>query len=138
MPVTFSFDLDNDRISDPNDRTRIQMAFLRLGWEHVGGSSWRYPSLDAEHASEDWFNHVIPALMYFRSIVEHGGLVVTRYSLESHSSAAYREGAKVVGAPIESAAVVKMYDPQKKEGHSDKLSEDRLRAFISAAAKSLE
>ena len=73
MPITVSFDIETDSIQDANDRTRIQVCFLRLCWEHIGGSSWRYPSLGAQPASEDWFNHVIPALMYFRSIVEHSG-----------------------------------------------------------------
>jgi hypothetical protein len=138
MPVTFSFDFEQNSVKDSNDRTRIQLAFLRLGWEHVGGSSWRYPALDAAYPSEDWFNHVIPALMYFRSIVEHSGIVVTRYALDSHSPAAYRSGNPAIGAVIEPSASVKMYEPPLEEGVKAKLSEDRLRKFISDSAKSLQ
>lgn len=137
MPVTFSFDVEQDSIKDRNDRTRIQMAFARLGWEHVGGSSWRYPALDADHPSEDWFNHIIPALMYFRSIVEHSGMVVTRYSLDAHSGAAYRSGDPGIGAAISSAVTLKTYEPGHKEEHKAKLSDERLRKFIADAANSL-
>ena len=93
MPVTFSFDIEQASIQDANDRTRIQLAFLRFGWEHIGGSSWRYPELGTqEHPSEDWFNHVIPALMYFRAIVEHSGMNVSKMTLDAHSEAGYRDG----------------------------------------------
>ncbi|QNP59450.1 hypothetical protein [Paenacidovorax monticola] len=138
MPITFSFDVETNSVKDPNDRTRVQMAFLRLGWEHVGGSSWRYPAIDADHHSEDWFNHVVPALMYFRSMAEHAGWVVTRYSLDAHSAAVFRGGAPALGAPIKSSAALEMYAPGQKDGQADKLSEARLRKFIEDSATALD
>ncbi len=136
MPITLSFDIEQASVQDPNDRTRIQIAFLRLGWEHIGGSSWRYPRIGAEYESEDWFNHVVPALMYFRSIVEHSGMTVTRFTLDAHSEAGYRN-TPTAGAPIHQADKIQMYDTDLAPEHEAKLSEERLRQFVSAAASSL-
>jgi hypothetical protein len=138
MPITFSFDIEESTVKDTNDRTRIQLAFLRLGWEQVGGSSWRYPCLGASHPSEDWFNHVVPALMYFRALVEHAGIKVTRYALDAHSAAAYKNGSAPIGSAILSAQSVVGYPPQLDASHEAKLSEARLKQFIEDAAKSLK
>jgi hypothetical protein len=140
MPVTFSFDIEQASIGDPNDRTRIQLAFLRFGWEHIGGSSWRYPELTAQgHPSEDWFNHVVPALMYFRAIVEHSGMNVTKMTLDAHSEAGYRSGgaAPAVGQRIQPAATIQMYPPNLGPGTEVILSEARLREFVRDTADSL-
>ncbi len=137
MPVTFNFDVEQASILDANDRTRIQVAFLRLGWEHIGGSAWRYPRIDADPISEDWMNHVIPALMYFRSLVEHSGMVVTKFSLDAHSEAAFKGGNPDIGPRIDAGGAIRMYDTGLAEDHAIKLSEDRLRKFIADAAASL-
>jgi hypothetical protein len=142
MPITFSFDLDNNDINDPNDRTRIQVAFLRFGWEHIGGSSWRYPSLESSAETlEDWFNHVIPALMYFRSIAEHGQLTVTKFSLDAHSETGYKSttiGGGIRGSAILTAAAIPMFPPNLTPPREAILSEERLREFFASAADSLE
>ena len=65
MPVTITFDIEDASVQDVNDRGRIYASFQRFGWENIGGSAWRYPALGSQNISEDWFNHVIPALMYF-------------------------------------------------------------------------
>src|SRR5580658_7868405 len=107
MPIVFTYDADTATI-DNNDRTRIRLAFRRLGWEHIGGSAFRYPTLDAgDHPSEDWFNHVIPAPMFFRAIVEKRGVTVPRFTIEAHSSG----GSGAAGADIEAAAAIDYYDP---------------------------
>lgn len=133
MPITFTFDIEEDSIKDSNDRTRITLCFKRLGWESIGGSSWRYPALEpgGQHASEDWFNHVIPALMYFRSLVEHSGMNVTQYTLDAHSEAGFR-GNSNAGSPILFSQFIKMYDVD-----SSTLSEKRLRDFIKHSADAL-
>lgn len=63
MPIVLSFDIEN---APQNVHARIQSAFERLGWQNLGGSSYRYPRLHSDPIAEDWFNHVIPALMVFR------------------------------------------------------------------------
>ncbi|WP_134943481.1 hypothetical protein [Pseudomonas syringae] len=134
MPVTITFDIEDASVKDVNDRGRIYAAFQRLGWENIGGSAWRYPALGTANVSEDWFNHVIPALMYFRSVTEHAGINVYNFTIDAHSEAGYRGRAKpAVGAGIVTSANIAMYPSAY-----DALSERRLRSFIGAAAASLE
>src|SRR6266850_2463368 len=111
MPITMTFDIEQASVRDPNDRTRIIVAFKRFGWEHIGGSAWRYPALGTDHPSEDWFNHVIPALMYFRAIVEHSQMQVTQFTIDAHSEAGYRGAAAIhpTGQPILSAQQIALY-----------------------------
>lgn len=136
VPVTFTFDFDDATVLDVNDRTRIRECFRRLGWEHIGGSAWRYPTLETEgHPSEDWFNHVIPALMYFRSIVAHAGITVTKFTLDAHSEAGYKLdpfGAHI-GQPIQDDQHITMYPSQEAI-----LSEPRLREFLKDCSDSLQ
>jgi hypothetical protein len=139
MPITLTFDIDTASIADGNDRTRIIACFERLGWEHVGGSAWRYPALGSENenVSEDWFNQIIPALMYFRSLVEHADLQVSKFTIDAHSEAGHRGNATPpLGAPIHHAAHIHMY-PTTSAAYDGVLSEDRLRQFIEDAANSL-
>lgn len=133
MPITITFDIESASVADTNDRNRIYAAFERLGWENIGGSAWRYPALGSDNPSEDWFNHVVPALMYFRSMVEHAGLNVTTFTVDAHSEAGFRgKQQPTTGAGIVPAAQIEMYDTT-----ADKLSEERLKKFISDAADSL-
>lgn len=139
MPITISFDIEQASVKDGNDRTRIQVAFLRLGWEHIGGSCWRYPALGTQPASEDWFNHVVPALMYLRSVVEHSGMNMFRFTIDAHSEAGFRGDIyPVVGQPIMPSAHITMHPTGLDPKHEEKLSEPRLKTFISDAATSLE
>ena len=139
MPVTLSFDIEQASLRDPNDRMRIELAFRRLGWEHIGGSSWRYPALGTdEHPSEDWFNHVVPALMYFRSIVSHSGMNVTKFTLDAHSEAGFRGTAlPPIGQALQPAAAITMYPPNLAPATEAIHSEARLRQFFSEAENSL-
>lgn len=136
MPITLTFDIDNKSITDTNDRTRIIACFQRFGWEHIGGSAWRYPALGTENVSEDWFNHVILALAYFRSIVCHGNLSVYNFTIDAHSEAGHRGGAKPpLGQPIQQAADITLYPANPT--YDGVLSEQRLRDFIQAGADQL-
>ena len=134
-----SFDIEQASVKDGNDRTRIQVAFLRLGWEHIGGSCWRYPALGTQHASEDWMNHVVPALMYLRSIVEHSGMNMFRFTIDAHSEAGFRGDLNpIVGQAILPSGQIVMYPTGLQPNHEDKLSEARLQQFIADAATSLQ
>jgi hypothetical protein len=139
MPITLSFDIEQASVQDTNDRMRIELAFRRLGWEHIGGSSWRYPALGTdEHPSEDWFNHVVPALMYFRSLVSHSGMNVTKFTLDAHSEAGFRGTATLpIGQPIRTAATMTPYAPNLAPATEAILSEARLRQFFTDAENSL-
>lgn len=95
MPVVLSFDLTGAR---PSDHNRLQSMFQRLGWEHLGGTAYRYPLMVVQQQNqqpiEDWFNEVIPALMLFRAFIVHGanhGVTLSKFSLESQTSTGYHE-----------------------------------------------
>ena len=72
MPITVTFDVDRPTSQELN---RIRGFFERLGWEHLGNNAYRYPKLHGQHPTEDWFNHVIPALMLLRAFARHAALV---------------------------------------------------------------
>lgn len=135
MPITLTFDFDDATVADQNDRQRIIECFTRLGWEHIGGSAWRYPTLGTDgHPSEDWFNHVIPALMYFRCIVTHAGITVTKFALDAHSEAGYRlDTGQHIGTPIHGSQNVVMYP-----NAGIAFSASRLRDFLQDCSDSLE
>lgn len=136
MPITLTFDIVESSVQDSNDRTRIIACFTRFGWEHIGGSAWRYPALGTANVSEDWFNHVIPALMYFRSLVEHSGIKVPKFTIDAHSEAGHRGLASTpLGEPIQPAAAIHMYPA--KDSYEGLLSEARLKQFVLDAANSL-
>ena len=139
MPITLTFDIDEASVEDANDRNRIILSFRRFGWEHIGGSAWRYPALGTHNVSEDWFNHVIPALMYFRSLVEHANLRVTTFTIDAHSEAGHRGNAvPALGQPIQAGASLAMYSPLLNDPKREAaLSEARLRQFVTDAARSL-
>ena len=132
MPITFTFDIADGTVAQTNDRNRIVACFTRFGWEHIGGSAWRYPALGTDNVSEDWFNHVIPALMYFRSMVSHAGLDAYNFTIDAHSEAGHRGRANPqLGQPIQDAADIVMYPAARV------LSEARLKRFVQDSADSL-
>lgn len=113
MPVVLTFDLSD---VEPQLRNRIQSFFERFGWQQLGGSAWRYPRLGAEleHPMEDWFNHVIPALMLFRTHVLNNAITVEKFTLDVQSSTGYTsEGlnGEPYGAPIAAAGDITLYPP---------------------------
>jgi hypothetical protein len=101
MPVVLTFDLADYA---NNDHTRIRTAFERLGWQNLGGSAYRYPRLGTDDQPvEDWMNHVVPALMLFRSFILDRGITLKRYTLDVQSSAGYIQDGPV-GVPPTKAA----------------------------------
>lgn len=126
MPIIITFDLPGD--TDANDRARIRVAFQRLRWEFVGGTAYRYPRIGDDHPSEDWFNHVAPALMYLRSLTQRQGINVSRFSIDACSSGGHSGG---IGAPIHAPADITMYEPSSAP---DVLSEQRLKGWIESCA----
>lgn len=136
MPITVTFDIDEASIHDGNDRNRILACFTRLGWERVGGSAWRYPALGTQNVSEDWMNHVIPALMYLRSIACHANLDIYSFTIDAHSEAGHRgRAAPPLGESITQAAAIRMYPTI--QAYDGVLSEQRLRDFIQASTDNL-
>lgn len=132
MPITVTFDL-SAATTDTNDRARIRLAFQRLGWETIGGTAYRYPPLvvaASMPSSEDWFNHVVPALMYMRCLIEAKNIQIDNFTIDAFSSTGWRHG---VGASIQGSATL----PMQPINTSDDpiLSEARLRGWLDATSK---
>lgn len=119
MPVTFSFEID----AAPYVSNQIGSLIERLGWERLDASTYRYPRLgeQADGEREDWFNHVVPALMLFRSYVLTKHLAVKALTLDAVSSTGYRRDSGVGSPPLQ-AEQVRLYEPspaKSEEGAPD-------------------
>src|SRR5579871_1137449 len=100
MPITVTFDIERPTSLELN---RLRSAFLRLGWEHLGNTAYRYPKLHEYDAVEDWFNHVIPALMLLRTFAVHllaDGRSLKKFSLDVQSSTGYDPLTQVGTPPL--------------------------------------
>jgi hypothetical protein len=92
MPIVLTFDITG---AVPPDHNRLQSMFQRLGWEHLGGTAYRYPRMAVQQNNqpiEDWFNEVVPALMLFRSYIidaANRGVQLTKFSLDTQTSTGY-------------------------------------------------
>lgn len=107
MPVLLSFDLRNYQA---NEHNRIQSFFERLGWQNLGGSAYRYPRLGANQPVEDWFNHVIPALMLLRAFAASYPDRIASYTLDVQSSAGFAPDTGYGTPPVRSDHI-QFYDP---------------------------
>jgi len=98
MPIILTFDVTD---SDNNQRNRVQEFFEKLGWEALGGTSYRYPPLNNATQLEDWINHVVPALMLFRRyLLSSPRVTLTRMTIDAHCSTGYDGGN--IGSPAHS------------------------------------
>lgn len=105
MPIIVTFDVESPT---PSELNRLRGAFERLGWEHLGNTAYRYPKLHGQHPTEDWFNHVIPALMLLRAFARYAestGRAVTKFSLDAQSSTGFDPVTNVGTPPLAAAAV---------------------------------
>ena len=103
MPIVVTFDLKKPT---SNDLNRLRGLFERLGWERLGNTAYRYPKLHSQHPTEDWFNHVIPALMLLRAFARYApqtGCTVERFSIDVQSSTGYNPITGVGTLPSSSA-----------------------------------
>lgn len=85
MPIIISYDLKTE---DTNKRTYIRSALERFHWSRLGGSVFRYDGIEisAGRKEEDWFNHVIPALMFLRSYVLSNDIKIEKFTLDANST----------------------------------------------------
>lgn len=100
MPITVTFDIERPT---PLELNRLRSAFMRLGWEHLGNTAYRYPKLDEYDAVEDWFNHVVPALMLLRSFAVFlltDGRSLKKFSIDVQSSTGHDPGTRVGTPPL--------------------------------------
>jgi hypothetical protein len=100
MPITVTFDILRPA---PQELNRIRGFFERLGWEHLGNTAYRYPELHSPNATEDWFNHVIPALMLLRAFARYAastGRDIRKFSIDVQSSTGFNPITNVGTLPL--------------------------------------
>ena len=87
MPVLLTFDIGK---ANTRERDQIQNFFEKFGWENVGGSAYRYPDFGTKNQPvEDWFNHIVPALMLFRSFLISSNVPLKYCTIDAQASAGY-------------------------------------------------
>jgi hypothetical protein len=118
MPIVVTFDIEG---APPRDRNRIQSFFERLGWENLGGSSYRYPRLGSDQPVEDWFNHIIPALMLFRTYLISSGKTLSKFTLDVQASSGFNPTTKYGCAPTNVPPALVLYDPNSQAFGEKKL-----------------
>jgi hypothetical protein len=100
MPIIVTFDVQNPTSGELN---RIRGFFERLGWEHLGNTAYRYPKLHDAGPAEDWFNHVIPALMMLRAFARHAAATnrnIRKFSIDVQSSTGFNPITDVGALPL--------------------------------------
>src|SRR3954453_11682387 len=112
MPITVTFDIDRPT---PLQLNRLRSAFQRLGWEHLGNTASGYPKLHEHDAVEDWFNHVVPALMLLRAFAVHllaDGRRLDKFSIDVQSTTGH-DPTTGVGTPPLPADDIRFSQPSE-------------------------
>jgi hypothetical protein len=128
MPIIVTFDIRNPTSAELH---RIRGFFERLGWEHLGNTAYRYPKLHGQHPAEDWFNHVVPALMLLRAFARHAattGRDIEKFSIDVQSSTGYNPLTNVGSPPLGANRIV--YSQPSRAGRA--FGRQRLEEWIDA------
>jgi hypothetical protein len=83
MPLTLTYDIQT---ADTNKQNYVRSALERFGWRRLGGSVFRYGADFLELAEEDWLNHVIPSLMFFRCYLKKNSITLTKFTIDTHGA----------------------------------------------------
>jgi hypothetical protein len=105
VPITVTFDIVRPT---PSELSRTRGFFGRLGWEHLGNTAYRYPKLHGQHPTEDWFNHVIPALTLLRAFARHAaatGRNIRKFSIDVQSTTGFNPITNVGTPPLPAAQI---------------------------------
>jgi hypothetical protein len=116
MPITVTFDIVRP---EGRELDRLRGLFERLGWEHLGNTAYRYPKLHGQHPTEDWFNHVIPALMLLRAYavwLAEGGRSLDKFSIDVQSSTGFNPVTSVGSPPLPADAIT--YSQPSRSGRA--------------------
>lgn len=120
MPIVITYDISK---ATANDHNRVQSLFERFGWENLGGSSYRYPTLGSTQPTEDWFNHVVPALMLFRTFIlkiATQGKQLKKFTIDVQSSTGLNPQTEY-GTPPQTSATITLYPPSNQQFGKKKL-----------------
>jgi hypothetical protein len=108
---------------------RTRSFFEQFGWEHLGNTAYRYPKLHGQHPTEDWFNHVVPALMLLRAFARYAattGRGLHKFSLDVQSSTGF-DPVTGMGTPPLAADAITYSEPSR---YARAFGRRRLAAWI--------
>ena len=74
----------------------------------VANTAYRYPKFHGQHPTEDWFNHVVPALMLLRTFARYAaatGRNLTKFTIDVQSSTGFDPVTGVGTLPLPGGAV---------------------------------
>lgn len=125
MAIVFTFNFDTAHVGQ-NDYGRLKSMFERFGWQSLGDTAYRYPRLATEQPVEDWLNHVIPALMLFRTYTSLNPQVLTSFTLDAQSSSGFNPDTNAGHIPLRGEQVT-LYPPPANRQH---FGEQNLRDWI--------
>lgn len=128
MPITVTFDIQRPKSAELN---RLRSLFERLGWEHLGNTAYRYPKLGGQPAAEDWFNHVVPALMLLRSFARRAaetGRNIQKFTIDVQSSTGHDPKTGVGAPPLPASQIA--YSQPSESGQA--FGRRNLQAWIDA------
>jgi len=128
VPITVTFDVDQPT---PPELNRIRGFFERLGWEHLGNTAYRYPKLHGRHPTEDWFNHVLPALMMLRAFARHAaanGRNIHKFSIDVQTSTGFNPLTGVGTPPLAANRIT--YSQPSRSGRA--AGQQRLEDWLDA------
>jgi hypothetical protein len=112
MPIVVTFDI---RGAQPIEHNRVQSLFERFGWENLGGSSYRYPKLGTvDRPVEDWLNHVVPALMLFRTYIIKTNKELRKFTIDVQSSAGINPDTGYGNLPSNDSTEI-LYPPRNQQ-----------------------
>lgn len=129
VPVTLSYDITTP---DNNQRTYIRSALERFHWRRLGGSVFRYDGVVVNgERVEDWLNHVIPALAFFRAYVQQHNIALNAFTIDAHSVAMLdlSDPQAPFGAGIQDGTALILATPTNPQS-----SESALRAFVNGVS----
>lgn len=123
MPITVSYDLTS---AYPAERNYIRSMFERFGWKRMGGSVFRYETIEDEDG-EDWLNNVVPALMLFRSYILAKNIDLKFFTLDANSVTRidHTDQGALLGYPPCDGKGVHLYTPTNAQS-----SEKRIRRGV--------
>ncbi len=90
----------------------------RFHWQSLGGTTYRYPALGSKE-TEDWLNHIVPALMLLRTAVICSGRKFTKFTLDVHSSSGIDAASGFGRQPLNSTAVLNRTPKNDKFGEAN-------------------
>ncbi|MCG6156905.1 hypothetical protein [Rubinisphaera margarita] len=131
MPVTISYDVTD---IENNQRTYIRSMLERFHWRRFGGSVFHYdgvPDPATTELHEDWLNHVVPALMFFRSYIQKNNITLKFFTVDASGTAYvdHSDPALLFGQQ----AVDGAHLPLNANPTNVQSSEKALRAFVDNA-----